>query len=131
MYTYRNAQYSKSDNSILDMEIEHPKHGWIPFTLDPNDQGGEYDAQEMWDTVTAGTVAAYVGPSLDVKKAEVRFLRDQKLTKCDWTQMPDLVTSNAMTSTKQAEWATYRQELRDLPSTISDWDNVTWPSEPS
>ena len=39
-----------------------------------------------------------------------------------------------LSDSKKTEWATYRQTLRDIPtaqSTVTDIDNITWPSEPS
>ena len=62
---------------------------------------------------------------------DTRQLRDRKLFSCDWTQGAD----SPLTSTKKAEWATYRQALRDimsnLPSDLDHPDNVSWPSTPS
>ena len=43
------------------------------------------------------------------------------LSGSDWTQLPD----SPLSSTKKAEWATYRQSLRDLEVT-SDF-----PTEPT
>ena len=60
----------------------------------------------------------------------VREDRYNLLSKCDWTQLPD----NGLSDSKKAEWATYRQSLRDLPTTYSsatDRSGVTFPSEPS
>lgn len=62
--------------------------------------------------------------------AEMKSERADKLLKSDWTQGADSPLSNS----KKAEWATYRQALRDLPTThakILTIDNVTWPEEPS
>jgi len=63
--------------------------------------------------------------------ANLRFARDQLLAKCDWTQMPDTQLSDS----KKAEWATYRQALRDVPANAKDDlaspDHFTWPTEPS
>ena len=42
--------------------------------------------------------------------------RNRLLAGSDWTQLPD----NALTDSKKAEWATYRQALRDLPNTLRD-----------
>ena len=56
----------------------------------------------------------------------LRKQRDQLLSSSDWTQMPD----SPLTDAKKAEWATYRQQLRDLPST-ADPANPTWPSKPA
>ena len=58
----------------------------------------------------------------------IRASRDQRLTNSDWTQGPDSPLSNS----KKAEWATYRQELRDYPSTASKVSELgAWPTEPS
>lgn len=53
----------------------------------------------------------------------VRELRAIKLAECDWTQLPDAPVN-------QKEWATYRQQLRDITETITDPFDVTWPNPP-
>jgi len=58
--------------------------------------------------------------------AELRNTRNIELTLSDWTQMPDIPLSDA----KKQEWATYRQQLRDMTST-SDPRNPVWPTKPS
>ena len=57
----------------------------------------------------------------------LRTVRDTKLERSDWTQLPDA----QLTDSKKAEWVTYRQALRDLPATESDPSNPTWPTEPT
>jgi hypothetical protein len=61
--------------------------------------------------------------------ANLREERDQKLIDSDWTQAPDYPVP--LTDAKKAEWATYRQSLRNLPATvdISLWPDI-WPTEP-
>ena len=59
----------------------------------------------------------------------IRIRRRILLSNCDWTQANDSPLSDA----KKAEWATYRQALRDLPSNYTDTDEaskVEWPEEP-
>lgn len=59
----------------------------------------------------------------------LRDIRRHLLNLCDWTQAADSPLSDA----KKAEWATYRQALRDLPSNYTDSDNigdVVWPTKP-
>tara|TARA_R100000388_G_scaffold90091_1_gene71272 strand:- start:899 stop:1105 length:207 start_codon:yes stop_codon:yes gene_type:complete len=56
-----------------------------------------------------------------------RAERTNRLTGTDWTQLSDA----PITATKKAEYATYRQALRDLPSSTSDFANPTWPTEPT
>jgi len=57
---------------------------------------------------------------------DVRSERNMLLTKSDWTQSPD----SPLTDSKKTEWATYRQNLRDLPGTVSDLSNVSFPTKP-
>ncbi len=60
--------------------------------------------------------------------SQIRASRDQRLDGTDWTQGADSPLSNS----KKAEWATYRQELRDYPSTASKVSELgAWPTEPS
>jgi hypothetical protein len=60
----------------------------------------------------------------------LREERNRKLAQTDWRASSDLTLSS--------EWSTYRQALRDLPSTATptldedgNLQNVTWPSEPT
>ena len=59
----------------------------------------------------------------------LRVHRNGRLKSCDWTQGAD----SPLSDSKKAEWATYRQQLRDLPtsySSLSDKSSVTWPTKP-
>jgi hypothetical protein len=56
---------------------------------------------------------------------DIRVRRAALLTACDWTQLPDVPASTS------AGWASYRQELRDIPSNFSDPADVVWPIPPS
>lgn len=60
----------------------------------------------------------------------LREKRNRKLAETDWRASSDLTLSS--------EWSTYRQALRDLPSTATptlddngNLQNVTWPEEPT
>jgi hypothetical protein len=54
----------------------------------------------------------------------VRAQRNQLLTQSDWTQLADAPLSPE----QRNAWATYRQALRDLPSSFSSPEGVVWPS---
>lgn len=51
-----------------------------------------------------------------------RNWREKELKNTDWTQLPDA-------SVNKSIWASYRQELRDLP-TAQDFPNTELPSRP-
>ena len=59
----------------------------------------------------------------------IRQMRNDLLFASDWTQVNDAPLSDS----KKQEWATYRQELRDLPSTHQSVNNIAdviFPSTP-
>lgn len=67
-------------------------------------------------------------PPVDIANL-IRQYRIGLLASSDWTQMPDSPLSDA----KRAEWAAYRQALRDLPDTgsnVNSIDDVVWPTPP-
>jgi hypothetical protein len=54
---------------------------------------------------------------------EVRVLRNQLLSECDWTQLADIPTE-----TKEL-WTTYRAQLRDITSQSNPF-SINWPVKP-
>jgi hypothetical protein len=56
--------------------------------------------------------------------SHLRSKRNALLVSSDWTQGNDSPLDN------KADWAEYRQLLRDLPATETDPANPTWPSAP-
>jgi len=122
----RNAASLQSDNTRMDVEINHPQHGWIPYTLDPADTDTTIDNAEVMALI--GTdFTAYVAPTqaeLDASAAvQVREKRDALLAACDWMAGSDVTMSDA--------WTTYRAALRDVPAQAGFPANITWPTEPS
>ena len=84
---------------------------------------GNYQANEH--IVVDGEAVARIDNILEI----LRLKRDTLLTESDWTQVND----SPLSDTKKAEWATYRQELRDLPSShqsTTNFDDVVFPTQP-
>ena len=128
----RNAASLQSDNARMNVEINHPQYGWIPYTVDPADTDTTIDNDEVMALI--GTdFAAYVAPTqaeLDTAAAEdVRNERDNILT----TVVDPLVSNNLrwaeLTSDKQAEWATYRTSLLNVPQQDGFPHTVAWPTQ--
>ena len=128
----RNAASLQADNTRMDVEINHPQHGWIPYTLDPADTDTTIDNDEVMALIGTG-FAAYVAPTqaeLDAElEASVRSERDGRLIEVD------AVAGNALrwadlSSDKQAEWATYRTALLNVPQQDGFPHTVAWPTQP-
>ena len=75
--------------------------------------------------------------SEEIKLKRLRATRNAELSVCDWTQGNDSQLSDA----EKQEWLTYRQTLRDFPSTanlseitynqdLHIIENVEWPEKP-
>jgi len=127
----RNAASLQSDNTRMNVEINHPQHGWIPYTLDPADTDTTIDNDEVMALI--GTdFAAYVAPTAEelaaTAAAQVRSQRDQLLLEVD-AFVGNPLRWAALSSDKQAEWATYRTALLDVPQQ-SGFPDVTWPTAP-
>lgn len=54
----------------------------------------------------------------------IRDTRNRLLQLSDWTQLPD----SPLSPEKKAEWAVYRQQLRDI--TEENIYSIVWPKEP-
>jgi hypothetical protein len=82
--------------------------GSVPYTPE-EELEADKAAQEWLDTAPERAMEA------------LREYRNQLLTETDWTANSDVTMS--------AEMATYRQSLRDLPSTV-DINNPVFPTKP-
>ena len=82
------------------------------------------DYQEYLKWVSEGNTAASAVDPLTWEN--IRATRDQILRDTDWT-----MTTGA--TVDQAQWAAYRQTIRDIPQTYKDKtpDDVVWPTQPS
>ena len=129
----RNARSMNETNTIIDVEINHPKFGWIPYLLTDYDTDTTIDNDEVMALI--GTdFAAYVAPTqaeLDTAAAaQVRGERDNILA-----TVVDPIVSNPlrwadMTSEKQAEWSAYRTALLDITDQAGFPTDITWPTKP-
>ena len=125
---YRDPIYTET--GAIDCEIDHPDHGWIPFTASPDDS--EEHGRALFDEIEAkGGVAPYEPPPPPADEqlaAEARTKRNQLLADSDWTQLPD--ARNAMGTDKAAEWDAYRQALRDITEQAGFPREIEWPTKP-
>ena len=90
----------------------------IPFVED------NINYQEYLEWVAQGNTAEDVDDTLTWD--DIRATRDQILKDTDWT----MTTGSTV---DQAQWAAYRQTIRDIPQTYKDKtpDDVVRPTQPS
>mgnify|MGYP004459865031 CR=1 FL=1 len=111
--------------------IELAEH-WAKKTLQVRDGSSWERFIETWDSgdgdMPDKSTLDALDSTVEASKAWVRLRnqRNVKLTESDWMANSDVTMSDA--------WKTYRQKLRDLPSTLNDTtvqETITWPEEPS
>lgn len=107
----------------------------IPFETDDSDflQRAYWDGEWKQRAPRPGNDYIWVNYQWVIDKSKlisnIRAKRDIKLWQSDWTQMPDA----PLTEAQRAEWAAYRQALRDLPaeqSNVTSIDDIIWPDKP-
>ena len=119
------------------LRTQYPSAKYILRT-DGNDQDS-YDSLEWVDSSTKPTKAeldSHLSSAETEEMVVFRQMRNQKLLESDWTRMDDC----GISTSKKAEWATYRQELRDITKTVTpvfitrgiiDESKFSWPTKPS
>ena len=129
----QNAVSLNAENTMLDLEIEHPEFGWIPYTLHPDDTDMTVDNAQLLELI--GTdFAPYVPPTqeeLDAQAAaQVRAERDHILE----TEVDPIVSNPLrwadMATAEQNAWSQYRTDLLNITDQAGFPHSVTWPTKP-
>jgi len=129
----RNAVSLQSDNLRMDVEINHPVYGWIPYTIDPVDTDTTINNNDVLSLIGTEFVQ-YVAPTqeeLDAEAAtQVRLERDNILI----TEVDPFVTNplrwDDLTSEERDAWTTFRRDLLNVPDQSGFPYNITWPTKP-
>ena len=129
----RNARSMNETNTVIEVEINHPEHGWIPYLLT------DYDTDTTIDNVAVmaliGTdFEAYVAPTQEELDAEaalgVRGQRDNLLV----TEVDPIVSNPLrwadMITAEQNAWSQYRTDLLNITDQAGFPHSVTWPTKP-
>lgn len=119
-----NARHN--EHGTIDVDLEHPEYGLIPFTASPNDpeeHGRTIYARAL--AGEAGEIAPYQPPPAEEVAEHVRAERNELLRHTDWTQLPDVPEATRLA------WEPYRQALRDVPDQPGFPHEVEWPTPPA
>jgi len=141
-----------TENNLTAVEdsIDIIPDGQISIDVDPYLDGDVYKSYKLYNIQTEPTVdesieklVVVTTPSLvddvwtkwnvvalstELKWDFVRLQRDWQLINSDWTQAADATQS--VTAAKKTKWATFRQELRDIPTTFTNPEDVVFPTPP-
>lgn len=124
---------SHEDGNIVDgflvKDISFAGNSWSDFSRDHWWDGGEWVNRGPRPTQFHAWSDGEWSFVQGAFESSVRNIRNDMLSQCDWTQIPD---SSLSTDMKNA-WAGYRQELRDITNNldgIQKLEDVNWPEPP-
>lgn len=119
-----------SDTSI-NCEIDHPTHGWIPFTCDMNDEESDIDTQKLFAIMSSDENIKTLSPEEKFEKAasKIRRTRDNILI-----YEVDSIASNPLrwgdlSSEEQKAISDYRRKLLDITQQEGFPFDVIWPEK--
>jgi len=117
----------------MDVEINHPELGWIPYTMDASVTEPSFDHTALRSLI-GSDFSPYVAPTqeeIDAETAQVvRRERDHRLS-----SEVDPIVSNSLrwadlTTEKQNEWTQYRTYLLNVPQQAGFPNTINWPTKP-
>jgi|9_EtaG_2_1085328.scaffolds.fasta_scaffold07985_6 hypothetical protein len=110
---------STFDGVVTEMILKESNN--IRLNIPKDEANTDYQAYLLW--VSEGNTAEAAD---ELTWDSIRAKRDGILQSTDWT-----MTTGA--SVDQAQWAAYRQNIRDIPQTYKDKtpNDVVWPTQPS
>ena len=125
---YRNAVSLSANNTRMDVEINHPDYGWIPYTIDPSDTDTTIDNSALLELVGDDFTPSTQEARDAATAASVRSTRDSLLA----TQVDPIVSNplrwDAMTDQQKADVSAYRLALLDVPQQSGVPNTVSWPT---
>jgi|TARA_R100000455_G_C6232398_1_gene93638 hypothetical protein len=118
------AKYCKIESGIvvnmIEADADFASEHSLVAAAENAEIGGTYDGSSFVRKVVTDD------RTTEQKTADARDARNGSLKYCDWTVGAD----SPLSDSKKAEWRTYRQALRDIPSQSDFPDNITWPTMP-
>jgi len=129
----RNAKSLNDDNTVFDLEMNHPEFGWIPYTLRPDDPDGSVSNEDLLSMI-GSNYAAYVPPTSEEviarQVAEAREERDRQLRQNVDPMVSNSLRWNDLTDEQRTMWQEYRTGLLGVPQQSGFPQNINWPTIP-
>ena len=128
---YKNAKFI--ENNSIDCEINHPKLGWIPFTVDKSDTGSDIDVVNLYnEIISSGNVAPYVPPTAEELLEEATVEANMQRKYLLETIVDPLVMNplrwGDLTAQEQERVKKYRRALLDITDQDGFPHNIEWPT---
>ncbi len=126
----RNAVSINDEDTVFELEINHPEHGWILYTLDPSDGDNTVNNDDLMVLIGTNFTRITQEEKDERESNNVRTKRESLLT----NEVDPLVTNPLrwaeLTTEQQNAWTQYRTELLNVPQQAGFPHTITWPTKP-
>lgn len=118
--------FIKTDINNTVQETLHVQFDWVDDSYIEVTLPGNFDDYPQNEWTYLDGVFALVSDAGTVSLDDIRSTRDGLLSSSDWR-----VSVSDYPNSDIAAWVTYRDLLRDFPSTYIPTDNPVWPQPPA
>ena len=126
----RNAVSINDEDTVFELEINHPEHGWIPYTLDPSDGDNTINNDDLMVLIGSNFTRITQEEKDERESNNVRSKRDSLLQ----NEVDPLVSNPLrwaeLTTEQQNAWSQYRTDLLNVPQQAGFPNTITWPTKP-
>lgn len=107
----RNALYRNIENTLVDVEIEHPQYGWIPYTFKYGEKDTSFDS-EIREYLETASIEKFVEPIQTAEEILMKKIEEAKtyLASTDFKMTVDYYAT--LTEQEQAELTYNRAKAR-------------------
>ena len=105
--------------------VQDANGNWVEAYVE-RDMFSDYTTEEGVTVTKAEQEQAYTARKNEEAATAVRAERDKLIASCDWMAIKAFEGG----TTVSAEWATYRQALRDVSAQAGFPNDITWPTQP-
>ena len=106
---------------------EMPTYAERTQTIAQNETATQVNGAWVYGWTVADKTAEEIAAYDTAKGMSIRSQRDELLASCDWM----VIKAFEGGTTVSAEWATYRQALRDVTAQDGFPHEITWPNKPA
>lgn len=125
----RNAVSLNDENTMFEVEINHPAYGWIPYTLTPWDEDNTINNEELLALI-GSNYRIQTQEEKDEQAANImRGQRDLLLSQLDLI-LSNPLRWNEMTQDQKNAWSQYRTDLLNVPQQVGFPHDINWPTSP-
>ena len=126
----RNAVSINDEDTVFELEINHPEHGWIPYTLDPSDGDNTVNNDDLMVLIGTNFTRITQEEKDERESNNVRSKRYSLLK----NEVDPIITNPLrwaeLTTEQQNAWTQYRTDLLNVPQQAGFPNTITWPTKP-